>query len=226
MKIISWNCSQALRKKFGRLEQFNADIIVCQEAEKLPRNYFKNYHYQWIGHNTNKGIGILVKKHPFSISNNFNQNLTYYLPIDFDNFNLLNVWTHTNASNIGPDANSNIIDTLDYYKDWIASKKQAIIIGDFNNSRKFDESKLCEIKFIDIKAYLNELGFESSYHLFFKEEFGEENSPTLYHLKKITSPFHIDYAFIRGFNLKSVEVGKRDDWIDLSDHMPIIIEID
>jgi len=225
MKIISWNCNQALRKKFSLLEKFNADIIVCQESEKLASNFFANYHYQWIGKNPNKGIGILTKKYPYSISKNLNENFIYYLPVNFQNFNLLNVWTHTKADKFGADANGNIIDALNYYNDWIASKKNAIIVGDFNNSLVFDEKFDWAPKFIDIKAHLYKLGFKSSYHSFFNEEFGRENSPTLFHQKNLTKPFHIDYAFIKGFKLKSVEIGKPDEWLAVSDHMPMIIEI-
>ena len=54
----------------------------------------------------------------------------------------MNVWTHTKADKFGPDATENIIKALDFYKDWIASKKKAIIVGDFNNSLVFDEKNL------------------------------------------------------------------------------------
>ena len=225
MKIITWNCNQALRKKFPLLEKFNADIIVCQESEKLASNFFENYHYQWIGKDSNKGIGILTKKYPYSISKNLNEKFIYYLPLNFQNFNILNVWTHTKADKFGADANGNIIDALDYYNDWITTKKQAIIIGDFNHSIVFDKTYNWAPKFVDIKAHLYKLGFKSSYHSFFNEEFGKEKSPTLFHQKNLTKPFHIDYAFIKGFWVKSVEVGKPDEWLDKSDHMPIIIEM-
>ena len=112
MKIISWNCSQALRKKFPLLQKHNADIIVCQESEKLESDFFKGYHYQWTGKNIHKGIGVLTKKYPYSISKELNDNFIFYLPASFNDFNLMNVWTHTKADKFGPDANGNIIDAL------------------------------------------------------------------------------------------------------------------
>lgn len=33
MKITTWNCNGALRKKFGALEKLQTDIYVIQECE-------------------------------------------------------------------------------------------------------------------------------------------------------------------------------------------------
>jgi len=226
VKIISWNCSQALRKKFPLLQKYNADIIVCQESEKLESDFFKGYHYQWIGKNIHKGIGILSKKYPYSIIKELNENLIFYLPASFNDFNLMNVWTHTKADKFGPDATENIIKALDFYKDWIASKKKAIIVGDFNNSLVFDEKNLCPVKFVQIKNDLYDLNFTSAYHSYFNEEFGKETKATLFYTKNLNKTYHIDYAFIRGFKIKNIEVGDYSDWINHSDHMPLIIDIE
>ena len=226
MKIISWNCSQALRKKFPLLQKYNADIIVCQESEKLESDFFKGYHYQWTGKNIHKGIGVLTKKYPYSISKELNDNFIFYLPASFNDFNLMNVWTHTKADKFGPDANGNIIDALNFYKDWIASKNKAIIVGDFNNSLVFDEKYNWTAKFIDIKNYLYDLNFTSAYHSLFDEEFGNESKATLFHTKNLYKKFHIDYAFIRGFKIQNIEVGNYSDWIKYSDHVPLIIDIE
>ena len=228
MKIISWNCSQALRKKFPLLQKYNADIVVCQESEKLESDFFEGYHYEWVGKNIHKGIGVLTKKYPYSISKELNDNFIFYLPASFNDFNLMNVWTHTKADKFGPDANGNIIDALNFYKDWVASKKKAIIVGDFNNSLVFDEKFNWPgiPKFVDIKNYLYNLNFTSAYHSIFDEEFGKESKATLFHTKNLNKTYHIDYAFIRGFKIQNIEVGNYSDWIKHSDHMPLIIDIE
>jgi exonuclease III len=67
MKIITWNCNGAFRKKFHALLQFNADIIVIQECENPAEskdleynNWAKNY--LWIGDSKNKGLAIFAKE--------------------------------------------------------------------------------------------------------------------------------------------------------------------
>lgn len=40
-------------------------------------------------------------------------------------------------------------------------------------------------------------------------------------------PFHIDHAFAGpAWNLTGVEVGEPDHWLEHSDHMPVVIELE
>jgi exonuclease III len=50
MKIITWNCNGAFRRKLAYLAQFNADILIIQECEDPAqskdvayRDWAKNY---------------------------------------------------------------------------------------------------------------------------------------------------------------------------------------
>lgn len=67
MKIITWNCNGAFRKKFHLIENLGADIVVIQECEdpsKAGGEYQEWAHnHLWIGANKNKGLGVFVKKH-------------------------------------------------------------------------------------------------------------------------------------------------------------------
>jgi endonuclease/exonuclease/phosphatase family metal-dependent hydrolase len=66
------------------------------------------------------------------------------------------------------------------------------------------------------------------YHEYFNEEQGEEKSPTFYLQKNILKPYHIDYAFAdrKTFDkVQSIEVGHKTEWLQWSDHMPILIEL-
>jgi endonuclease/exonuclease/phosphatase family metal-dependent hydrolase len=59
------------------------------------------------------------------------------------------------------------------------------------------------------------------------DEFGEETEVTFYMHKKEERPYHIDYAFVPSHRINSeaeVTVGRYDDWIDASDHMPLVVE--
>lgn len=43
MKIITWNCNGALRKKFESLLDFDADLIIVQECENPAESKDKKY---------------------------------------------------------------------------------------------------------------------------------------------------------------------------------------
>ena len=38
-------------------------------------------------------------------------------------------------------------------------------------------------------------------------------------------PYHIDYMFYNNQGINNIEIGEFDDWISLSDHMPMILDI-
>lgn len=78
-------------------------------------------------------------------------------------------------------------------------------------------------------AELNEIGIESLYHKYWKEEQGTETRPTFFLHRKLEKQYHIDYVFsskefING--LKKMEFGKVSDWLKVSDHLPIICEFE
>ena len=43
--------------------------------------------------------------------------------------------------------------------------------------------------------------------------------------KKENKSYHIDYIFLKGMEAKSIDIGLYSDWIELSDHMPLVCEI-
>ena len=63
---------------------------------------------------------------------------------------------------------------------------------------------------------------KSSYHEYSNEKFGEESKGTLFHTKKQNKPYFIDYIYYKGMDLSKVDIGQYDEWITLSDHMPVI----
>ena len=42
MRIITWNCNGALRKKFKGLLDYNADLLVIQECENRRKHKTRN----------------------------------------------------------------------------------------------------------------------------------------------------------------------------------------
>ena len=80
MKIITWNCNGAFRKKYDFLNNFDWDIAVIQECENPAENKeFQKImercdslkYFQWIGENKNKGLAVFSFFFPIEIDKRF-----------------------------------------------------------------------------------------------------------------------------------------------------------
>jgi exonuclease III len=65
VKIVTWNCNGAFRKKFHSIMNLDADLFVIQECENPAETRDKDYiewasNYLWIGSTKNKGLGIFA----------------------------------------------------------------------------------------------------------------------------------------------------------------------
>ena len=228
MKVITWNCCLKLSAKFDSIKSLNPDILIVQESEKLPKDYFPNAEYHWAGHTDQKGIGVLLFNSKGEIDSSFNNKLDYFLPLNLHNgMKLLATWsfTHRAAGRFGEGHLGHVSDALVYYQDWLAESDRGIIAGDFNNSVIWDKGNK-ESNFINTNSTIESLGFKSSYHHVMNEDFGSEKAATLYHTKNKNKIYHIDYVYLKGIKPISVDVGLYEDWIKLSDHMPLSIIAD
>lgn len=232
MKIITWNCNGAFRKKFHALLEFNADIIVIQECENPAEskdleynNWAKNY--LWIGDSKNKGLAIFAKEkinlQPLDWTNNFkDHSVKHFLPCLINNdFQLLAVWTHQNNSpNFGY-----IGQFWKYLQINKSNFKKILIAGDLNSNTIWDEWDRWW-NHSDVIKELEEINIKSLYHKFFNELQGKETKPTFFLQRNPSKPYHIDY-FLSSYDftqkLKDVEVPEFDKWHHLSDHVPMII---
>lgn len=234
LKIVTWNCNGAFRKKFEKISELDADIYVIQECEDPARanqlayyNWAKNH--LWIGDTKNKGLGVFAREgidlELLDWSNQYQDHtVKYFLPCRINNdFNLLAVWTHQNNSpNFGY-----IGQFWKYLKINSERLDEAFILGDFNSNSIWDQWDRWW-NHSDVIRELQGLGIESLYHIYFGEEQGEEAQPTLYFRKSRERFYHIDYIFVPKKIIPSViklELGQHDDWIGFSDHIPMICEV-
>lgn len=248
MKIVTWNCNGALRNKVDSLNHLNADILVIQECED-PSKSTHQYQdwagdYLWVGTSKNKGIGVFPKngytvEHlkwdgEFKIESLRSQSpslkwktseLELFLPFTINNtFIALGVWTK------GKD--SNAFGYMGQFWKYLQihgeelSKGNTFILGDFNSNTIWDKQDRWW-SHTDVVNELDTLGLESLYHIQQDEEQGKESQPTFFLHRHLHKPYHIDYAFVSK-NLSSscfLEVGKQIDWLVVSDHMPLVINI-
>ena len=225
MKIITWNCNLNFAKKYQYLEDQDADILIIQECEKLKEDYFPDRKFFWTGRIENKGLGILLKDQSAHQHSSFNQDLINFLPVETDTMKILGVWAYNHrAVKFGDNVSGNTFDAINHYKDWLSQDpKPSIFGGDFNNSIIWDKSNN-ENNFANINKELEEMDFKSSYHYFREEEFGSEIQPTFFHTKNESKKYHIDYLYSKFLKVNSLEVGSYFDWIQKSDHCPVVTE--
>lgn len=235
MRIISWNCNGALRKKFHALEDFKADIHIIQECEDPLEASDKNYlqwskNHIWTGSTKNKGIGIFAKPELrielLNWSNIFiDHPVKHFLPCTINNqFKLLGVWTHRNNS-----PNFGYIGQFWKYLQVNKSLMENIIIaGDFNSNKIWDQWDRWW-NHSDVVKELESIEIQSLYHLANNENQGEESQTTLFLQKNLNKKYHIDYIFASRFfreKFKEIKIGDFSEWLKLSDHMPIICDFD
>ena len=247
MKIITWNCNGAFRKKLAEIDKLNADILVIQECED-PATSTKSYRdwageYLWVGESSKKGLGLFPKNgHNISRlewNGNFSisciksnspslkwrtESLRLFLPFSInDNINVLAVWTKGSESEAFGYMGQ-FWKYLQIHKNELSKVKQ-IIIGDFNSNKIWDKSDRWW-NHTDVVNELKDIGLNSLYHHFHKEEQGFETIPTFFLHRNENKPYHIDYAFVSNEYLGSkLNVGKKNIWLSQSDHMPIEIEL-
>ncbi len=230
MKIVTWNCNGALRKKIERLLKLEADIYIIQECEDPEKTNDSNYrnwadNFFWAGDNKNKGLGIFAKP-SIGIQNlNWETNgLKYFISCRVNNdFNLIATWCHG--------ANSPTFGYIGQLWKYLQLNKfkfgKSIIAGDFNSNVIWDKWDRWW-NHSDVVRELGELKIESFYHKFFLEDQGKESKSTFYLQKNIKKPYHIDYIFgSTSFtnSIKSLAVGETSKWLELSDHMPVILNL-
>jgi exonuclease III len=229
MKIVTWNCNGAFRKKFNVIAECKADVYIIQECENPAIIKDENFNdwaknVLWTGCNTHKGLGV------------FASNKTKISPLDWDagdlqhfiacsvndEFNLLGTWSHGASLS----SYSYIGQLWKYLQVHRSKLDKAIIAGDFN-SNKFWDKKGRVWNHSEVVKELSECGIESFYHKYFSESQGEEKRPTFYLQKNRAKPYHLDYIFgsDKLFDtLKYIRVGRPKKWLALSDHMPILCE--
>jgi hypothetical protein len=224
----------AYRKKAAAILHGNPDIAIIPECEhpdklnfpagvRLPTDSF------WAGVNKNKGIGIFsYGDYRFSLHKRYKPDFRNIVPLVVTggkiDFTLFAIWAN-NPLDKGYEYIGQVWKALRYYEDLLRPEK-TILAGDFNSNTIWDKPRR-EGNHSSIVALLETKKIYSSYHVFHKQQPGQEKHNTLFMYRKEDKGYHIDYCFAsRDFLKKLVEVkiGEHKDWSGHSDHSPHFIK--
>ena len=248
MKIVTWNCAGALRKKIKEINVLDADILVIQECEN-PLESTNDYkiwaeEYLWIGKNKNKGLGIFPKKGNKIKQLNWNghfkinglktksssiswttEELEFFLPFSVGNqFIVLGVWTKGSEdqafSYVGQ-----FWKYLQIHRNQLENTN-VIILGDFNSNAIWDKKDRWW-SHSGVVEEPEDMGIKSVYHYQKNEPQGRETTPTFFHRKNLNKSYHIDYVFCSNklLPMSNLSIGKPGDWLTISDHVPLTLNI-
>ncbi|MBK6988625.1 MAG: endonuclease/exonuclease/phosphatase family protein [Bacteroidetes bacterium] len=233
MRLITWNCQGAFRKKADFILALHPDILVIQECEhpdklKFSAETLKPDSVYWYSDGGKKGIGIFsYSNYKFELLPEFNPEFRYVLPIQVtgngQTFTLLAVWAMDNKEKREARYIGQVWLAINHYKDLLGSS--TILIGDFNSNKIWDYKDRVG-SHSDVVRYLASRDIHSVYHKHFNMEQGKEEHPTLYLYRNLEKPYHIDYCFASADLLekvKQVEIGSYENWFMHSDHSPVCV---
>lgn len=231
MRIVSWNCNGALRKKLPALRQLDADLCIVQECEdpaRCPSHEYQAWaqNYLWAGANKNRGLGIFAKSGikleavPLDTAP-----LELFLPCKVNgSISLLATWTReANSPTFG--YIGQLWKFLQKHENFL-NTELAALIGDLNSNACWDVWDRWW-NHSDVVHQLSGIGLHSLYHHAHNEAQGAESKPTFYMYRNTAKPYHIDYAFLSAKLLHGAkcEIGSPVTWLEFSDHMPLVLNI-
>lgn len=236
MKIATWNCNMAFRKKAGSILAHKPDIVIVPECECPEKLKFSPEtpiptDMIWKGTNQHKGLGVLsYSNYKFKLLDDYNPALKTILPIsvtggNFD-FTLFAIWANNpedkNYQYIGQ-----VWKAIQHY-DSLLKNERTILMGDFNSNTIWDKPKR-EGNHSTVVERLEQKEIYSTYHKHLKQTQGKEEHSTLFMYRHQNKPYHIDYCFASIDlidKLRNVEIGSYEEWTKYSDHKPVIVTFD
>lgn len=237
MKLITWNCQGAFRKKAEMILVECPDILVVQECEDPKKLIFNKTvrepnDFLWFGDNKHKGLGVFsYSDYKFKLLDlEYNSDIKFIAPISVTggevDFTLFAIWANNRH-----DPNGQYIEqvwkAVNHYEH-LLNDRPVILIGDFNSNKIWDKKHRIG-KHSTVVENLEVKYIYSVYHRILKQEQGKENHPTFFLQRNKEKPYHIDYCFTSRDlyeKIKNISVGTYEKWISHSDHTPLIINFD
>ena len=231
MRIVVWNCKMGFSRKWQFLESLSPDIAVIPECSMSSIDLAAKCGFagRWFGDKRQKGLGDLVAK-PWRIVKSKEPQNKWIVPLQISgpaNFLLIAVWASQVSKNLKDNYIVQVHRAVQTNPEWF-NGQPIILCGDFNSNAIWDKMRK-EGNHSAVVKSLADRKIVSAYHRFFSEEHGRETRPTHYFWHHKNRGFHIDYLFLSedwATRIRDVKVGEYDKWAKLSDHVPLIVNLD
>jgi exonuclease III len=235
LKIITWNCNMAFRKKADFILVHKPDILIvpeCEHPSKLKFNVNTPLPSAivWHGSNPHKGLGVFsYGPYRLQLMDQHTEHLKTILPIHVSgnqvDITLLAIWAY-NAQDKDYNYIGQVWKGLHQYED-LLKNENILLAGDFNSNVFWDSLHRKSNHSMVVEKLAN-LNIGSTYHAYYQLAQGAEKHPTFFLYRHENKPYHIDYCFASKNlmeKLKIVKVGKHNEWAHLSDHTPLFVSI-
>jgi len=234
LKLLTWNCQGAFRKKYPLIAGLAPDLAVIQECEcpeRIPWKLGKPpAAFLWFGEGLNKGLGVFSWTNlTFQAVENYDASLRFCVPIRVTapyQFQLIAVWTKDDKRMSSHSYSGQLYGALGAYREFIQAA-DTVVIGDYNSSKRTTPKNRLG-NHATLALDLSDLWLVSAYHQFYFEKQGQEKRWTYFRGRKLDRPAHIDYVYIPSRwtrRLSNVQVGDPHGWLEHSDHCPVIVEV-
>lgn len=239
MKIVSWNCNKSFREKYNDIAEEDADIYVICECENPVKHVGTDYsefagtNYFWTGNLHYMGLGIFAKDNiKLEPIEGLDERFKNFIAVRVNNsFNLLAVWAMNEDKEKGlhkyvqmihdyVDANSELFD------------ENLVMCGDFNSNARWNNKHKAKDNDgnaknqTNLNIKLNKKGLYSAYHELNNEEQGNETHATFFQTKHLNQPYYIDYVYTKKDAVSEFKILDFSRWACLSDHLPLVFELD
>jgi hypothetical protein len=229
MRLLTWNCCAGpVQRKLDALAPLCADVAVIPESPKLPK---ESNRARWFGDDPKKkGLAVLAAPGFSLIPVDLGVTLPrYVIPLQVrrrrSRFLLIAVW----AQNDKPDRYVRGVVRAIGLCERIIRAQPTVALGDFNSNSIWDHEHPKDRSHSALVARLETLGLVSAYHAYHDELQGQETRATFFEYRHENRPYHIDFCFIpKPWRpaITNLTVGSFADWSALSDHMPVVVDID
>jgi len=221
----------ALSRKRQRLYDLSPDIAIIPECSRtcLSRCIAEGFAGRWFGNNEKKGLGVLVGN-AYRIVRSGKPCNRWIAPLWISgptDFLLLAVWAMKVEGSLSKSYIGQVYESIVAHPHWFRRNK-VVIAGDFNSNKIWDEMRQLR-NHSAVVTQLQKHRIASAYHELFTEKQGEETQPTYFHWRRGENGYHIDYIFLPYDwipRVTKVEVGAYQTWSKLSDHVPVIVEVE